>query len=98
MAPELSFGWLFLKTMLAMVFVIALAFVSIRYLVPRMHASRVKSIGNIEILDRIALEPRKNLFVIRVGDKHALIAVSEQGIAKLMDLTAQDIEDSGGRD
>lgn len=82
----LSFGWLFVKTIIAMVVVILLALWGIRHWMPRLHGLRPRPDSVIHILERFGLEPRKALYIIKVGKKQMLLGVSENQISKLADL------------
>lgn len=88
----ISFGWLFVKTILAMVVVIALALVLIRFILPKFRWSSRGYASRIKILDRFGLEHRKGLFIIQVGKKTALIGTSDHQVNKLMDLDPEDLE------
>lgn len=92
----LSFGWLFLKTIIAMVIVIVLAFVFIRYIMPRLQLGRKgwRRGSSIKIIERTGLDPRKALYIIQVGRKIALIGTSDNSVNKIMDLEEKDIEDN----
>lgn len=88
----ISFGWLFFKTIVGMVVVIALAFFVLRYLVPRLQVGRAGRLGSrIKIVERAALEPRKVLYLIQIDKRSALIGTSDQGITKVMDLGEVDV-------
>lgn len=91
METGLSFGWLLVKTILAMAFILALAYVVIRYLFPLFRMGAQSRGSNIRIIDRAGLEPRRSLFIVRIGKKLALLGTSEQGISKLMDLEEEDL-------
>lgn len=89
----ISFGWLFVKTLVAMIIVIVLAFVFIRYIMPRLHWGRgLRKGSNITILERQALEARKHLYLVRVGRKTVLIGTADQRISKIMDVETEEIE------
>lgn len=87
-----SFGWQALTTLGAMVFVIALAILFIRYVMPHLTLTRRIKGSQIHILDRTGLEPRKALYLVRVGDKTALIGTSDNAISKIMDVSEKDLE------
>lgn len=87
--PDLSYGWLFIKMILAMGVVIGLAIVLIRYVLPRMTLGRGSTGTSIRIIERAGLEPRKGLYLIEVEGKRVLIGTSDQRITKLMDLTPE---------
>ncbi|EKD50575.1 MAG: hypothetical protein ACD_62C00495G0002 [uncultured bacterium] len=79
----LSYGVLFAKTVVIMVVIIGLAFVSIKYLVPRLVKIRNKKSATIEILDFLALEQRKAIYVVRIEEKKLALAVTDHAVAKL---------------
>lgn len=86
----LSFGWLFVKTILAMAVVIALAIFLIRYLLPRIHGTGTTRTGNIKVLERFGLEPRKVLYIVEIEKKKILIGTTDHQITKLMDLSQKE--------
>ncbi len=88
---EMSFGWLFVKTILAMIFILAMAFGFIRYLLPKLQGQVMKSSSRIQVIDRAGLEPRRALYVVKVGKKAALLSSSESGVTKVMDLDPEDL-------
>ena len=91
METGISFGWLFVKTIIAMVIVIGLAFVVLRYVLPRFQGAHRFSNSRIKILERFGLEPRKGLYIVKVGGKTALIGTSDHAVNKLMDLEEKDL-------
>ena len=87
-----NFAFLFLKTILAMVLVLGVAIVFIRYIMPRLYGPRVGGKQSlIHVVSRLSIEPRKALWIIRVGDKISLVGSAEQVITKIMDLEERDL-------
>lgn len=80
---NLSYGWLFAKTVIAMIVIIALAFFSIRYVLPRFVRARQKSGSSIQVVDFQPLEQRKSIYLLKIENKKVAVAVSDQSIAKL---------------
>ncbi|MBX7149094.1 flagellar biosynthetic protein FliO [bacterium] len=90
---EMSFGWLLVKTLLALAFILALAFVFIRFLLPKLNfAQNIKQNVPVKILSRTGLEARKALYVIEVGKKKALIAATDHNVTKIFDLNDDDLK------
>lgn len=87
----MSFGWMLVKTVLAMSLIIGLAYVTIRFILPMFYGKRISSRSKIKIIDRVGLEPRRSLFIVQVGKKTALVGTGEQGVTKVMDLEEQDV-------
>jgi len=79
----ITYGWLFAKTIIIMIVIIALAFISIKYILPLFVKMRRKTDSNIQILDFQPLEQRKTLYVVKIENKKVAVAVSEHSICKL---------------
>lgn len=92
MTPDISFGWLFFKMILATLVVIGLAFWVLRYWLPRLQGYRPKGDSRVQILERLPLEPRKALYIIQVGKKRALVGTTDHQVNKLMDLEEEDLK------
>lgn len=90
--PEPSFGMLFFKMILAMVFVVGLALLFMKYVLPRVYNMQPRLAGKVRILHRVGLEPRKSLYVVNVGHKNLLLGVTEHQIANLSELSAEDLK------
>jgi flagellar biogenesis protein FliO len=71
--------------------VLALAFVVLRLLLPRIFGVSSANSGPFEVLARYSLEPRKNLYIIKVGKEMFLIGSSESNIHFLTVLNAAEI-------
>lgn len=82
-----SFGVLFAKTIVATVVVIALALLTIKFLVPKLRNLRRNKNSRIQILDYQALEPRKGIYIVDIAGKKIAIGVAENMIAKICDVT-----------
>ncbi len=92
--PALEFGvssvdftWLFLKMVFAMIFVIALAIVVIRFIIPKLTFNRgAAARSDLRILDRIPLDARKSLYILQVEGRRLLIGASEHHVGFLAEL------------
>ena len=73
----------FLRVMIVLAGVLALAWAGLRWGLPRFIAQPGK--GPIEVLARQSLDPRKTLFIVRAGGREMLLAASESGVALLRD-------------
>lgn len=76
----------FLKMIIACAVVILLAFLSIKYLLPRIGAVRRNKKSQIQIIDYQPLEPRKGIYIVVVEGKKMAIGVSENSVTKLCEL------------
>lgn len=77
----------YVEVLLVLTIVLGLAYVSLRYVLPRMFGLRVSNDGPIQVLTRFALEPRKMLYVVKVGSQTFLLGTSESQMECLTALT-----------
>ena len=85
MENSLTFLWMLVQTILALVFVCGLAYVVFRVVLPRL-ASSYSGNSMIRVVDRSGLEARKTLFIIEVAGKWMLVASSEAGVQLISEL------------
>jgi flagellar biosynthetic protein FliO len=78
--------WDYAKILLALGVLVAAAWSFLRYVAPRLPSMGGGSSGPIRVLARYPLEPRKALYVVRVGDDTLLIGASENSISMLKTL------------
>ncbi len=87
---SVDFSWLFLKMIFAMVVVIALAVLLLRYVLPRITLSRSKGVRtDLQVLDRIPLDAKKALYVLQIEGRRFLISASENHIGLVTELEAK---------
>ncbi len=84
----LSYGWLFAKTIIIMVVIIVLAFLCIKYLLPRLVKLRRRTASDIEVLDFQPLEQKKSIYVVKIQDKKLAVGVSDHSVTKLCEWDA----------
>jgi len=82
----------YIKLLFVLGGILILAYVSIRYLMPRLMRANSGSAGPIQILARFFLEPKKTLYVVKAGSNVFLIGSSESGLQLLKDLDAADFQ------
>lgn len=75
---------LFLKMLLAMIFIIGLALVILKFVVPRISGyKKANANSEIQILDRQGLEPRKGIYLVKIKNKVLAIGVTDHNMTKL---------------
>lgn len=98
-AGSLDFTWLFLKMIFAMIVVIALAIVILRYVVPKLGLHRGASgRTDLRVVDRIPLDSRKSLFVLEVEGRRLLLGASDNHVGLVADLGPAQTEDEDDDD
>jgi hypothetical protein len=80
MAPLGSLWGDYVKTMVILIGICLLAFGALKFLGPRLRANPGSSAGRIRVIARQALEPRKNLYVVRAESTTMLIATSGESV------------------
>ncbi len=74
--------WDYAKILLVLGAMVAAAWAFLRYAGPRLSGFRQTG-GPIRVLARYPLEPRKTLYVVRVGEETLLLGTSENSVALL---------------
>lgn len=75
------------QTVFALVLVCGLAYLIFRVILPRLAVSYGTN-NMVRVVDRIALDARKSLYVIEVAGKWMLVASSENGVQFISELDA----------
>lgn len=76
----MAYGWLILRTLIVLLAVLALAYAALRLLAKHLGRTRQTEPGNIEVLERQLIEPRRSLLVVRTAGECWLLSSTEQGI------------------
>ncbi len=93
--PSIDFSWLFIKVILAMILVCVTAYFGIKYLLPKASFIKKSSRSEIEILERFPLEPRKNLYILKVDNRRVLIGTTENSVNSLLELEEKEFTRDG---
>lgn len=93
-APGLwSDGWIdYIKLLLVLGGILIVAFLTLRYWMPKLASITGNTSGPIQVLTRFSLEPNRTLYVIAVGEAKLLLASSEAGVQLIQMLAAEDLE------
>jgi flagellar biogenesis protein FliO len=89
-----TFGWAFVKMLLVLGGILLGLFVLAKWVLPRIVRTPAVTGKStlIEVLDVRRLEPRKNLYLVRVVGRCFLVATSEAGVQTLSGGTLDDEE------
>lgn len=82
----ISFGPLLFKTLLATAIIIVLAFLVIRYVLPKIQTIRRNRASKIQVLDYQALDNRKAVYIVQIENKKVALGVTEQNVNLLCEL------------
>lgn len=92
LAP-MGYGWALLRLLLALGVVCLLAFVTLKLLQRRLRGGPTP--GLLRVLDRLPLGPRQQLWLVEVGGRVFLLGASDGGIARLAELEAGSLPETG---
>lgn len=89
----IDFSMTFVKMMAALIAVCILAILILKFAVPKMGImKRFQSGRMISIVSKATLEQKRQLYLIKVGTKYALVGSSEGGVSHIMDVPATEVE------
>ncbi len=84
---SVDFTWLFLKTILAMVVVLALAVIGLRFILPRLSMNRApKGDSDLQIIERMPLDAKKSVMILGIEGRRFLVGVTEHQMSLLAEL------------
>ncbi len=75
-----EYGWMLLKLLLVLAGICGLAWLSLRWILPRLYGSPGSDVRHIRILENYRLDNRRSLCLVSVAGEILLLAASEQGI------------------
>ncbi|PKM81943.1 MAG: flagellar biosynthetic protein FliO [Firmicutes bacterium HGW-Firmicutes-13] len=77
---------LFMKMMLALALVLALAYFSLKLGFPRLYPAGFSRERNMAVVERLALTPKAWLYIVKVGEELLLMGVDGTNITYLKEL------------
>jgi flagellar protein FliO/FliZ len=87
---DISFFWMIIQTIFALVIVCGLIYVTFRVILPRLSEISFSN-GAIRIIERTQIDARKSLLVIEVGGRWMLIATSENNVNLISELSEKEV-------
>jgi flagellar protein FliO/FliZ len=92
-----SYGGLLLKTILALVIVIALAYALLRWGLKRLMPGHATGGGEISILDRQPLDSRRQVVLVKAYGRYLLLGVGDGSVTLLTELEAEAVAEAERR-
>ncbi|OYT72646.1 MAG: hypothetical protein CFK52_04310 [Chloracidobacterium sp. CP2_5A] len=88
-----SFLWALFQTLVALGAVCALAYVTLRVMLPKLGGIGLRRPGGLaRVVDALPLDPRRALYVVEVNGKYLLMSASEAGLHVIETLDAAAVE------
>ena len=82
----------YLKLMLVLAGIVALAYAALRFWLPKISGLQQRANGPIQVIARMPLEPRKNLYIIKAGSEYLLVGTAENSVHMISALQADALE------
>lgn len=83
----------YIEVLLALGAVLVLAYIVLRIGLPRMFGMRTQSAGPIQVAARYPLEPKKTLYLVKIGAQLFLIGTSETQLQYLAAVSSENAEE-----
>lgn len=89
---DATLWWSYLRVLLVLAGMLGLAWLALqaakRNLLPGVLKRRAR---NLEVIERLPLDPRRSVYLVRAGSKILTVGISESGIRLLTELSPGDI-------
>ena len=86
-----SYGSLLLQTILALLLVCVLAYVLLRYGLKWLLPKREGSLGAMDVVDRLPLDGRRTLYLVKLGERVFVLAATDSQIQSVGEVSADEI-------
>ncbi len=94
----IDFTWLFIKMLLLLIVICALAIVLLKYVAPKLGVFKpMQKGGYFKVLGRYQLEAKKALYLVNIGQKYLVLGVADHGINLLTEISRQEAESRGAK-
>ena len=84
--------WPYLRTMLVLALLIGCLLWLTRVWIPEFRARSQQATSGLHVVARLALEPRRSLYIVRIGTRSLLIGSSELGLSCVSPLEPEDLQ------
>ena len=91
-AAGASYGDLLMTSLIVLGVVCVAAFVAVRLFARLLSSGRSRGAQLMNVVSRVALEPRRSLYVVEVAGKTLLVGTSEMGLSVLSELDGKEVE------
>ena len=75
-----DFTWMFIKTVAGLVLVLALAFVLIRFVLPKSRLARSRKDSWVHLIDRIPIDRHLQIYLVKILGRYLVLGASESSV------------------
>jgi flagellar protein FliO/FliZ len=90
-----SLGWTLFSTFLSLGAIVVLIYVTLNFGLRRLMVARGMPFGRpgvVKVVERVTLDPKRVLFVVRAAGEYLLVGGAEQGLSLISTLKADEVE------
>lgn len=87
-----DFTWLFIKMLAGLILVLGLAILFIRVVLPRTRLGRGRGNQWFHLVDRLPIEPNRNLYLVKIIGRYFVLGGTEHSINLITEIAAADGE------
>jgi len=84
----------YLKMIAILALILVIVFLGLRFWLPRLSGLHKVTAGPLRVAARLAIEPRKNLYIVQAGGTYFLVGTSESGMHYLTHLDSDRTEEA----
>lgn len=90
MTPD--YTWLFVKMIVGLLIVLGLAFLFIRYILPRTQLGRRRGGGWVTVVDRVPVDPHTRIFLVKVLGRYLVLGGTEGSVGLITEISREEGE------
>ncbi len=87
-APD--FTWMFIKMLVVLAVVIALAFVFLKYALPRLRFSKMRKHSWLDVIDRIPISAKSSVYLVKLSGRYLALGVSEASVNLIAEIPQEE--------
>ncbi len=87
-----DFTWLFIKMVIGLLFVLGIAVVTLRVILPRTRFGRKGQGGWAHLLDVIRLDQTRSLYLVKIVERYFILGTAEHSLQMIAELSREDGE------
>ncbi len=91
---DTSLGWMLLRTLVVLGFVVMLAYVSLNWGMRKLLGLKSPAMNGalVSVLERVPLDQRRSMFVIKAAGEYLLVGGAEQSLSLISKLDTAEVE------
>ncbi|QQR79689.1 MAG: flagellar biosynthetic protein FliO [Deltaproteobacteria bacterium] len=85
-----DFTWMFIKMLGGLGIVIALAFVLLKYVLPKTRLQKFRKHPWLEVIDRVPLSVKSSVYLVKLSGRYLTLGVSESSVNLITEISQEE--------